>query len=257
MLIISIANHKGGVGKTATTHALGVLLAERLRVLLCDVDPQGALTGACGVGDMSPTLADVINGAGRVALRSAIRPLEGRLSIVPASIDLAASELGLSARLGRESVLKKALATVGNDYDVCLLDCPPSLGLLTVNALAASDAVLIPAQPTAQDARALASFMASLEAIRAEINPTLHTLGVLLTFYDDRLTHHRAIADELQSAGVDILPMRIKRTVKAQEAAAANQSVVTYATDNDITQAYRELSEVISKWLKQNKQRAM
>ena len=163
MLIISIANHKGGVGKTATTHALGVLLAERLRVLLCDVDPQGALTGACGVNDATPTLADVLNstgtaktvGAGRVLMRAVIRPLSDHLSIAPASIDLAASELGLSARLGRESVLKKALATVSNDYDVCLLDCPPSLGLLTVNALAASDAVLIPAQPTAQDARAL------------------------------------------------------------------------------------------------------
>lgn len=253
MRIIAVANHKGGVGKTATVQALGTVLAERYRVLLVDVDPQSSLTQACGVRDAEGrSLAEVLGGAtpGHLALRDIIRPLGDGLDLAPADIALAATELGLTARLGRENVLKRALATVAHEYDLCLIDCPPSLSLLTVNALNAAHGVLIPTQPAIQDLRALRLFLDSVDRIRENLNPDLEVIGILVTFFDRRLTHHRDAVEVMERAGLPLLPVRVGRSVRVQEAAAVGESVVTYEPQNPQAQAYRALAEEVEKWLR-------
>ncbi len=255
MKTLAIANHKGGVGKTATTHALGELIARdhHLRVLMVDLDPQASLTLAAGIQDAAgQSLAEILGGTrpSRTPLANIVRDLGDNLWLAPADIALAAAELQLVARMGREVVLRKALATVAEDYDLCLIDCPPSLGMLTLNGLAAAQAVLVPAQPTAVDLRALRSFLDSLEAVRSEINPQLTTLGILPTFYDARLSHHAQALEALAGSGAPLLPIRIGRSIRVAEAAAASSSVVSFATDNPQAENYRALAKVVTKWLR-------
>jgi chromosome partitioning protein len=237
MRTIAISNHKGGVGKTATAHALGVILAELgARVLLVDADPQSSLTAAAGIHAEGHSLAEVL--AGELATGKAIQHLGERLDLLPADIALANSELGLISRMNRENI-KRALA--GLDYDFILIDCPPSLSLLTVNALTAADSVLIPTQPQAADLRGLALFLQSLTRIKAELNPGLEVLGILLTFYDTRLNHHAEALAAMQSAGLPVLHTTIGRSVKVAEAMGTGQSVITYEPGNKQSEAYREL----------------
>lgn len=256
MLTLSVANQKGGTGKTASAHALGVTLAKQgARVLLIDADPQASLTQSCGVGDIAGnSLADVLGGStpGRRSMADVIIDLGGGLDLAPADIALASVELGLTSRLGRESVLRKALQPVSARYDLALIDCPPSLGLLTVAALVASNAVLIPTQPQAVDLRGLALFTQTLETIRAELNPDLLTLGVLVTFYDSRLNHHKAAVAAMQAAKLPVLDVKIGRSVRVAEAAGAGESVVTWQPDNPQAENYRQLAEVVLQWLRKN-----
>lgn len=252
MAVIAVANHKGGVGKTATVHALGTVLAdEGLRVLLVDIDPQASLTQSCGINAEGQSLAEVLGGAtpGTLRLSDVIQELEERLAIAPADIALAATELGLTARLGREAVLKRALEEVATKYDVILIDCPPSLSLLTVNALTSADGVLIPTQPTIQDLRALRLFLDSVERVRENLNPSLKVIGILVTFCDRRLVHHRDALEVMRRAGLPLLGVQIGRTVRVQEAAAEGRSVVRYEPRNPQAQAYRDLGREVIQWL--------
>ncbi len=254
MQTIAIANQKGGTGKSATTHALGAVLAANYgrRVLLVDMDPQSSLTEAsAGIDAAGVSLAEVIGGAtpGTLQLQDIIIELDDNLYLAPADLALAATELGLSSRMGRENVLKKALAPLRDYVDVVLIDCPPSLSLLTVNALTAADAVLIPTQPQAVDLRGLSLFLQTLDSIRGELNPDLVTLGVLPTFYDARLIHHREAMEAMERVGLPVLPVRIGRSVRVAEAAANGETVVTYEPNNPQAEAYRALSEVIDQWL--------
>jgi chromosome partitioning protein len=255
MRIISISNHKGGVGKTATAHALGYALAwEGLRVLLVDVDPQASLTQACGVTDAGgSSLAEAIGGAapGRLRLADALRPMGDNAPVLaPADIALAACELGLSQRMGRERVLSKILEPLAPRFDICLIDCPPSLGLLTVNALAAAGGVICPTQPQAADLRGLRLFLETLDLIRAELNPALDLIGILATFYDGRLNHHRAALEAMQRAGLPVLPVTIGRSVRVAEAAGAGMAISTYAPENPRAGEYKELAELVREWLR-------
>lgn len=254
MVTLCIANQKGGVGKTTTAHALGVYLASRgLQVLLVDTDPQGSLSRSCGIDDTAGrSLAEVLGGAapGQLALVDILVYLGDGMELAPADIALAGVELGLTSRMGRESVLSKALRTVSGLFDICLIDCPPSLGLLTIGALTAADAVLIPVQPTVMDLRGLALFSQTLESVKVELNPDLETLGVLVTFYDSRLKHHQAALEALQESGIPILPVTIGRSVRVAEAAGAGQTVLTYEPRNPQAIAYNQLGEVVYRWLK-------
>jgi len=254
MKIIAIANQKGGTGKSATTHALGAVLASELerRVLMVDIDPESSLTEASGVGDAEGvSLAEVLGGAtpGKTKLQDIIVEVSENLFLAPADLALAATELGLASRMGRENVLKKALATVESGFDVALIDCPPSLSLLTVNALTAADAVLIPTQPQAVDLRGLSLFLETLQNIRQELNPELETLGILPTFFDRRLTHHRDAIEAMERAELPVMQVKIGRSVRVAEAAANGETVVTFDPKNPQAQAYRELAEAINQWL--------
>jgi chromosome partitioning protein len=257
MRTVAIANQKGGTGKSATTHALGAVLASEYqrRVLMVDIDPQSSLTEACTSKDNSGiSLAEVLGGAtpGKLSLKKIILELSDNLYLAPADLALAATELGLVSRMGRENVLKKALSTVEDNFDVALIDCPPSLSLLTVNALTAADGVLIPTQPQAVDLRGLRLFLDTLSNIRQELNPELQTLGILPTFFDRRLTHHKDAIGAMERAGLPLMSVRIGRSVRVAEAAAEGQTVVTYEPQNPQALAYKELAEEINQWLSNN-----
>ncbi|MCJ7513465.1 MAG: AAA family ATPase [Anaerolineales bacterium] len=253
MRTIAIANHKSGVGKTATTHALGALLAERgRRVLLLDLNPQADLTAFCGIESAAGvSLAEVLGGTlpGIVPLRDILREvLPGLyLFLAPSDLALAPSELGLLSRMGREEALKHILQTVSEDFDLALIDCPSNLGLLTLNALTAASAVLIPTQPQIPDLRALWFFLATVEQVRHELNRNLETLGILVTSYDWRLSHHRAAVEAMVSARLPILPVGLGRSTRVSASVMADEQTLTYLPTNREAQA--ELADLIERWL--------
>ena len=258
MITIAIANHKGGVGKTATAHALGAgLAALGQRVLLVDIDPQGSLTAAAGVEDAAgQSLAEVLGGAaaGHLALADILLDVSDQetavLHLAPADIQLSVNELGLTQRIGRESILKKVLTAVAAGYDVCLIDCPPSLGMLTVNALTAADYAIVPTQPQVSDLRGLRLFLDTVANIRTEINPGLQILGVLLTFYDDRLLHHQDAVNVLQGQNIPLFDAKIGRSVRVAEAPAAGESILTYDPTNKQAASYKQLANEVNQWLR-------
>jgi chromosome partitioning protein len=253
MRTLAIANQKGGVGKTATTHALGVALASQgCHVLMVDLDPQGSLTVACGVEETAGrSIAELMESTtpGIPPLPRVIRPLMRGLSLIPSDVALAITEQRLVARAGREKVLKRVLTSVAAYYHVCLLDCPPSMGMLTTNALTASDAVLIPTQPQAADLAALELFLETVDAVRSTLNPQLKVLGILVTFYDGRLNHHREILHTLEERKLPIMHTKVGRSIRVAEAVGLRQSLLAYASENIQAENYRQLAKEILPWV--------
>jgi chromosome partitioning protein len=245
MKILAIANQKGGAGKTATAHNLAACLADRRSVLLVDIDPQGSLTNAV-LSDppTGATLAEVMQG--RATAQAAIHHA-GQLDIIPSSVQLAGVELELVNRIGRENVLKRALAPLS--YDICIIDCPPSLSLLTVNALTAAEGVIVPTQPQAQDLRGLSLFIDTLEQVRG-LNPQLDMIGILPTFYDARLNHHKQAIEAMRAAGLPVLNVHIRRSIRIAEAAGLSQSLRQYDPHNPQNESYKKLRKVVTAWLK-------
>jgi len=245
MHTIAIANHKGGVGKTTTAHALGtVLAAERgHRVLLIDIDPQASLTGACGLHAPGKSMAEVM--LGEMKLEEILVEIQPNLFVAPSDIALAHAEMRLIAKMGRENILRRQIESVTKRFDYALIDSPPSLGMLTINALVSAQDVLIPSQPQYLDLRGLALFTETLNEVREELNPDLGILGVLPTFWDRRLKHHNEVLTAWHQAGLPVIPVQISRSVRVAEAPIGGESVVSYATNNPASIAYRNLADVI------------
>ena len=246
MITLAIANQKGGTGKTATAHNLGVLLSDRLHVVMIDTDPQSSLTRSAGI-DPARSLAEVMTGA--ATMPDIIQTISNGLDLAPADIDLAGVELAIVSRIGRETILKRAMQKLSG-YDLALIDCGPSLSMLTVNALTAADAVLIPTQPQAVDLRGLTLFMQTIDQVKTELNPGLEVIGILPTFYDNRLNHHKQAVETMQAAGLPVLPVMIGRSVRVAEASGAGQAVATFEPNNPQAENYRQLAEVVFQWLK-------
>lgn len=243
MQIVAVANQKGGVGKTTTAWTLGAALAERGRAVLCvDLDPQASLTAAAGLEAEGRSMAEVL--AGTLPLAAIVQDLGGGLYLAPSDIALADAELRLIAQpMGRERAL--AVALEGLSYDYALIDCPPSLGILTINALTAADAALIPTTAEYLALRGLAHFYRTLDQVRRFYNPGLVVLGVLVTFLDPRLLHAQEVLAAMEAQGLPVLPMQVRRSVRLAEAAVSHEPLLTYDPANPSTEAYRALAERI------------
>src|SRR5215211_1401010 len=243
--VISFANQKGGVAKTTTTLNLGVALAEQgLKVLLCDLDPQGNLTMSQGMNPdtIERSMFDVL--VHRVPVEDVIERRE--VDVAVASIDLAGAELALSSQIGRERALAKALAPVKERYDYILIDTPPSLGLLTVNAFVAADGVIVPVQTEYLSLRGLVQLENTLQVVRENLNPDVEILGILPTMYDRRVNHARE-ADEIlrENFGDLVYNTRIRKTIRYAEAPVKGSSVLAYEPAGEAAALYRDLAKEV------------
>ncbi|WP_237200899.1 ParA family protein [Rothia nasimurium] len=250
--IISMVNQKGGVGKTTSTINLGAALAEAgRRVLLVDFDPQGALSAGFGVNphELDLTIYNVMMDR-KVDIHEVIQDTEfDNIDLLPANIDLSAAEVQLVNEVAREQVLASALRKVENDYDVILIDCQPSLGLLTVNALTASHGVIIPLICEFFALRAVALLVDSIEKVQDRLNPKLEIDGVLATMFDSRTLHSKEVLARIIDAfGDKVFDTVIKRTVKFPDASVSAEPILSYATNHPGAEAYRQLArELISR----------
>lgn len=248
--VIALCNQKGGVGKTTTTVNLGAALAEYgRRVLLVDFDPQGALSAALGVSTLDdPTIYDLLMGTVRDT-RSVIVQTPFELDVLPANIDLSAAELQLVNEVAREQALSRALRQVSSDYDVILVDCQPSLGLLAINALTAAHGVLIPLEAEYFALRGVALLVETVEKVQERLNPSLELDGILTTMFDSRTLHAREVLQRVKEAfGDKVFDTVIPRTVKFPDATVAAQPITQFASSHPAAETYRRLArELISR----------
>src|SRR5437868_10206675 len=243
--VISFANQKGGVAKTTTTLNLGVAFAEHgLKVLLVDLDPQGNLTMSQGLNpdSIERSMFDVL--VHRLPVEEVVHHAEVDLAV--SSIDLAGAELALSRMIGRERALEKALAVVKDGYDYVLIDTPPSLGLLTINALVASSGVIVPVQCEYLSLRGLVQLENTLSMIRENLNPEVGIEGILPTMYDKRTLHSREAVEILQeNFGNLVFGTRIRKTIRYAEAPVKGSSVLKYDPTGSAAEAYRNLAKEV------------
>ncbi|WP_143553866.1 ParA family protein [Serinicoccus sp. CNJ-927] len=244
--IIAMCNQKGGVGKTTTTINLGAALAEYGRkVLMVDFDPQGALSVGLGVRthDLDVTVYNLLVERGH-DVRDVIQPTSvPGIDILPANIDLSAAEVQLVGEVAREQVLARTLRPVMDDYDVVFIDCQPSLGLLTVNALTASHGVIIPLETEFFAMRGVALLIETIEKITDRLNPRLEIDGILATMYDGRTLHSREVVRSVvDHFGDTVFHTVISRTVKFPDATLAAEPITTYASTHSGAEAYRQLA---------------
>ncbi len=247
--IIAMCNQKGGVGKTTSTINMGAALAAFGRkVLLVDLDPQGALSAGLGIRhdeldvtvynllvDNSATILDAIYDS----------PVDG-LDVVPANIDLSAAEIQLVNEVGREQALARALRPVMKDYDFIIVDCQPSLGLLTVNALSCADSVIIPVESEYFSLRGLALLMDTVDKVRDRLNFKLEVLGILVTMFDRRTLHAREVMERLVEAfGDKVFDSVITRTVRFPETSVAGEPINTWAPNSSGAVQYRNLAKEV------------
>ena len=244
--IIAMCNQKGGVGKTTTTINLGAALAEvGRRVLLVDFDPQGALSVGLGVPthELDVTVYNLLIERGH-DVREVIQGTKVEdLDVLPANIDLSAAEVQLVGEVAREQILARVLRPVVDDYDVVLIDCQPSLGLLTVNALTAAHGVIIPLECEFFAMRGVALLVETIEKITDRLNPRLQVDGILATMYDGRTLHSReVVASVVEHFGDQVFHTVISRTVKFPDASLAAEPITTYDATHKGADAYRQLA---------------
>jgi chromosome partitioning protein len=243
--VIAFANQKGGVAKTTSTLNLAVALSEAgKRVLIVDLDPQGNLTMSQGLNpdEIERSMYDVL--VHRLPIEQIIQ--NGEVDLAVASIDLAGAELALSSMIGRERALEKGLAPVKPNYDYILIDTPPSLGLLTINALVASHGVIVPVQCEYLSLRGLVQLENTLSMIRENLNPEVEIQGILPTMYDNRTLHSREAVEILQeNFGELVFKTRIRKTIRYAEAPVKGVSVLKYDPTGSAAEAYRDLAKEV------------
>jgi chromosome partitioning protein len=247
--VIAIANQKGGVGKTTTVVNLSVALTEQQkRVLVVDLDPQGALSAGLGVDGYGlretvyTALTDPDFPVGRI-----VYPVKAYLDLIPANIDLASAEIELIAAVDRELQLRRILDPLEQWYDFVLIDCPPSLGLLTLNALNASHEVLIPMQCEYFAMRGVRPLLSAVQHVRGQLNKNLELGGILPTMYSTGTIHAREVLDEVRSVfGDKVYDAVVYKSIRFAEASVAGQSILEYAPDHKGAEAYRQLAQAIA-----------
>jgi chromosome partitioning protein len=243
--IITLCNQKGGVGKTTTSINLGAALAELGRkVLAIDFDPQGALSAGLGVQTHDvPTIYDLLIGREKDIRNAIVHTNTPNLDVVPANIDLSAAEVHLVNEVAREQILARVLRSVSADYDVILVDCQPSLGILTVNALTAAHGVLIPLECEYFALRGVALLIETIDKVRDRLNPVIELDGIVATMFDSRTLHSREVLERVVEAfGDRVLETVIGRTVKFPDASVAASPITTFAPEHPAALAYRQLA---------------
>lgn len=253
--VIAVVNQKGGTGKSMTCENLGIGLAlEGKKVLVVDVDPQASLTISLGYpvpDQLSPTLSDMM---GKIMSEEPIAPGEGILKhpegveLMPANIELSGLEVALVNAMSRETILRQYLDTVKQNYDFILLDCMPSLGMLTVNALAAADNVIIPVQAAYLPAKGLEQLLQTINKVRRQINPKLKIEGILLTMVDNRTNYAKEISSlirENYGGKIKVYKTDIPRSIRAEEISAEGTSIFKHDPKGKVADAYRVLTKEV------------
>ncbi|BBZ37906.1 ParA family protein [Mycobacterium conspicuum] len=246
--VLAVANQKGGVAKTTTVASLGAAMVDKgRRVLLVDLDPQGCLTFSLGQDpDKLPVSVHEVL-LGEVEPNATLVTTAEGMTLLPANIDLAGAEAMLLMRAGREYALKRALAKLDDQFDVVIVDCPPSLGVLTLNGLTAADEVIVPLQCETLAHRGVGQFLRTVADVQQITNPKLRLLGALPTLYDSRTTHTRdVLLDVADRYDLPVLAPPVPRTVRFAEASASGSSVLA-GRKNKGAAAYRELAQALLK----------
>lgn len=257
--VIAIANQKGGVGKTTTAVNLGVALGiSGKKVLLIDADPQGSLTKSCKINNadadnlevtLSELMAFEMTGEDKdyLLINSSIKQFE-TVDLIPSNISLSGTENALFNCMSRESVLKRTIEPLRQKYDVILIDCMPSLGMMTINALAAADSVIIPCEPSYLSVKGLDLLLHSISKIKRQINPDLKIDGVLMTMVDSRTINTREITSALRDAmgnSINVFNIEIPRSVRATECPNVGESIFVHDPDGKVAEAYALLTKEV------------
>jgi chromosome partitioning protein len=249
--IVAVCNHKGGVGKTTTAITIGAALARsKKRVLLVDLDAQADLTGSLRIEDTTHNVYELLKGTTQP---QPIHHADG-FDVIPAVLDLATAEMEFSSAMGREHLLAEALEPMQGQYDYIIIDTPPSLGLLTINAFTAAECTIIPIQAEFLALRGLAKLQEVLGSVQKRLNPALYIVGVVVTMYDGRLTLHKQVLEVLQRQfGTAVFDTPVRINVALAEAPAAGQTIYKYAPRSTGAADYTAIAKELQKRLKTRK----
>jgi chromosome partitioning protein len=249
-VILALCNQKGGVGKTTTAINLGAALAEfGRRVLLVDFDPQGALSVGLGVNPMEldQTIYNAVMERSVTADDILLKTNVAGMDLLPSNIDLSAAEVQLVGEVAREQTLKRVIAPMIEDYDVILIDCQPSLGLLTINALTAADGVIVPLECEYFSLRGVALLIQTIDKVKERLNPDLELEGILATMYDRRTLHGREVlARVVQAFGDKVFHTVVNRTIRFPETTVAGEPITSFAPTSVGAASYRDLAREVA-----------